>query len=373
MTPSPVPVSSKTPVVVATPSSSATAKSSPPVVYSVYTPPVAPSSSKAAVSSAPANTPAGPSKEAYSVPASSSKAVSTPQPSSASYSHGSGSYASTGRIVTKGDKWAITYTPYTSSGDCKSQSEVQSDISKIAAMGFTTIRSYSTDCGVFENVVPACQAHGLKVIYGIFIEGGGSSGKGTFSSYANDQLKEIISRAPKDSVALLIVGNEFLFNGYGTAQDLGSYIDYCRKELISAGFPSEIAVTTTEPVNIWESLGKDLCSHIDVFGVQVHPFFTSSVSASDAGKFAKSQLAQAAAVCPEVAKRGKYITETGWPSAGESNGQAVPGVSEQKTAIKSILQEVGSEACIFSFQDDKWKAPGSFDVEQNFGCSEALN
>jgi exo-beta-1,3-glucanase (GH17 family) len=309
--------------------------------------------------SAPAYTPS---------PAASSKAVPKPKPSKAPQT----SYSNGGRIVTNGNKWAITYTPYASNGDCKSYEEVKHDISKIAAMGFTTIRSYSTDCGVFEHVVPECQKHGLKVIYGIFLEAGGKGGKGPFSDYANNQLQEIIENAPKDSVAMVIVGNEALFNNYCTPEELGSYIDYVREQLRAADFPSDIAVTTTETVDVWEQKGAALCAHIDVFAVQVHPFFTSKVSASEAGDFVKEQLEQAAKVCPEVAAKGKYVSETGWPKEGQSNGNAHPGAREQKEAIRSIMEKVGSEACIFSYQDDMWKAPGALGVEQSFGCSEAI-
>jgi exo-beta-1,3-glucanase (GH17 family) len=266
----------------------------------------------------------------------------------------------------------MTYTPYTAEGDCRSASQVAEDIKNIANMGFTTIRSYSTDCGVFENVVPQCQKHGLKVIYGIFMEGGGSGGKGPFSQYANDQLNDIISNAPKDSVAMIIVGNEALFNNYCTASELASYITYVKEQLAKAGFPSDIAVTTTEPVGTWEEKGAALCDVIDVFAVQIHPYFTSKVVASEAGEFAAQQLEQAAAVCPGAAAKGKYITEIGWPKSGNANGAAVPGVEEQKKALKDIMEKVGSEACLFSYQDDYWKAPGAYGVEQSFGCSEAL-
>lgn len=299
----------------------------------------------------------------------SSKAAAKP---SASKHTSVGSYSTGGRIVTKGNKWAMTYTPYSSGGDCKSASEVKSDIAKIAAMGFTTIRSYSTDCGVFENVVPACAEHGLKVIFGIFLTGGGAGGKGPFSPYADEQLQTIIKNAPKDIIAMMIVGNEFLFNGYGTPEDLAAYIDHVRTTMIAAGFPSDIAFTTTDTVAAWEQHGAALCSHIDVFAVQIHPYFTTSVSAPDAGKFVAQQLKQAAAICPEAAAKGEYITETGWPHSGDVNGNAVPGYSQQKEAISSILAEVGTQACIFSFQDDLWKAPGALNVEQSFGCAGAL-
>ncbi|KAH9879061.1 hypothetical protein J1614_002496 [Plenodomus biglobosus] len=280
-----------------------------------------------------------------------------------------GGYSSGGRIKTNGDKWAITYTPYANSGDCKTQDEIKDDIKKISELGFTTIRSYSTDCGVFEFVVPECQKYGLKVIYGIFLEG---AGKGPFSEYANAQLEDIKEKAPKDGVAMIIVGNECMFNNNCEANQLASYIDHVRKELHDCGFPKDIAVTTTEPVGTWEEKGAALCDHIDVFTVQVHPFFTQSITAEQAGDFAAQQLEQAAKVCPGAAEKGTYITEIGWPSAGQSNGQAVAGAAEQKIAMKKIIEKVGSHSCLFSFQDDGWKHPGPHNVEQHFGIMDAL-
>ncbi|KAF1997640.1 glycoside hydrolase family 17 protein [Amniculicola lignicola CBS 123094] len=350
-------LSSTTELPVYTPASSSAVAYTP--VFSVYSEP-APTKEAYTPVYTPAYTPKPkPSKEA--VKPKPSKAASPP-----------GSYSETGRIVVKDGKWAVTYTPYTAGGECKSASEVQADIAKIAELGFTTIRSYSTDCGVFENVIPACKEHGLKIIYGIFLEAGGAGGKGPFSEYANSQLQDIIDHAHKDTVAMIIVGNEAIFNHYCTAEELAKYIVYVKEKLISCGFPSDIAVTTTEPVDVWQQYGAALCDVIDVFACQVHPFFTAKVEAHEAGAFAKEQLEMAAAVCPEAAKKGKYITEIGWPTEGMSNGNAKPGYGEQKTAIKSIIKEVGTEACLFSFQDDGWKAPGAFGVEQHFGIMNAL-
>ena len=296
---------------------------------------------------------------------SSSKVVEKPKPT--------GSYSSGGRIVTNGNKWAMTYTPYAPDGNCKTEADIKSDIKIIADLGFTTIRSYSTDCGVFEHVVPACQEHGLKIIYGIFLEAGGSGGKGPFSQYANDQLDDIKNNAPKDGIAMVIVGNECMFNNNCAPAELASYIDYVREQLQGAGFPKDIAITTTEPVGTWEEKGAALCDHIDVFTVQVHPYFTASISPDMAGDFAAQQLEQAAKVCPEAAAKGKYISEIGWPSAGNSNGKAVAGVAEQKEAMKKIIEKVGAESCLFSFKDDPWKHPGALDVEQHIGGVEALS
>ena len=352
------------------PASTEEAPKSPKETYSPAPAPAPVSSEKAYPAPKPESS--KPVPEAYpTTPAEKPKPKPKPAPSSkeAEKPKPTGGYSTGDRIVSKGDKWAITYTPYANSGDCKTADEITEDIKKISELGFTTIRSYSTDCGVFEYVIPECQKYGLKVIYGIFLEG---PGKGPFSEYANDQLEDIKTNAPKDSVAMIIVGNECMFNNNCQPEELASYIDHVREELQSSGFPKDIAVTTTEPVGTWEEKGAALCDHIDIFTVQVHPYFTDSVSAEEAGDFAAQQLEQAAKVCPDAASKGKYITEIGWPSAGKANGKAVAGEHEQKVAMKKIIEKVGVEACLFSFQNDGWKHPGDLDVEQNFGCVEAL-
>jgi len=369
-TPCPEEQKSKTPVQPApTPSKPAAVyppvpvkESSKPAPPPVYSPAPVPSSKPAPPPVySPAPVPSSKPAPVYSPAPVPSKSAEKPKPT--------GGYSSGGRIVTNGNKWSITYTPYAQSGLCKSGDEIKSDIKKISDMGFTTIRSYSTDCGVFQYVVPECQKYGLKVIYGIFLEG---AGKGPFSDYANQQLTDIKNNAPKDSVAMVIVGNECIFNGNCEAGQLASYIDYVRKELQACGFPSDIAVTTTEPVGTWEEYGAALCDHIDVFAVQVHPYFTATVSAEMAGDFAAQQFEQAAKVCPKAAAKGKYITEIGWPKAGNSNGAAVASPENQKIAMKKIIEKVGSEACLFSYQDDTWKHPGALGVEQYFGCADAI-
>ena len=373
-----VPVSSK-PAVPEYPTKPAVPESSKPAVPEYPTKPAVPESSKEVPQPSKPATPEYPTKpvDTPKPTPSSSKAVDTPKPKPSSSKAAdkpkpTGSYSNGGRIVTNGDKWAMTYTPYAPDGNCKTEADIKSDIKQISDLGFTTIRSYSTDCGVFEYVVPACQEHNLKIIYGIFLEAGGSGGKGPFSQYANDQLDDIKNNAPKDGVAMVIVGNECMFNNNCAPAELASYIDHVRETLQGAGFPKDIAITTTEPVGTWEEKGAALCDHIDVFTVQVHPYFTASISPDMAGDFAAQQLDQAAKVCPEAAAKGKYISEIGWPSAGNNNGKAVAGVAEQKEAMKKIMEKVGAEACLFSFKDDPWKHPGALDVEQHFGCADAL-
>ncbi|KAJ9668929.1 hypothetical protein H2201_000755 [Coniosporium apollinis] len=262
-----------------------------------------------------------------------------------------------GHIPTNGNQWAMTYTPYTSSGQCKSASEVMSDIASIAAKGFTTVRLYATDCSGLENIGAACAAHNLKMIIGVFIDGSGIP-------KAREQVNAIVAWKQWHLVSMVVVGNEAVFNGYCSAEQLAAFIGECRAAFTGSGCTAPI--TTTETLNILQANAGALCGVIDVVAANIQPFFNAGVTPESAGSFVKGQLDLVAKCCPG---KDAYNLETGWPSQGGANGAAVPGHSEQKTAIESILNETGSRSVIFSFEDDAWKKPGAFGVEQYWGCS----
>ncbi|OCL03557.1 glycoside hydrolase family 17 protein [Glonium stellatum] len=345
-----------------------------PAVYTpVYSKPAysAPAYSAPAYSAPAAPVYSAPAASVYSAPAApvySAPAYSKPAHSAAVYSAAAAkpstvSYGGNGRIVTKGNKWAMTYTPYTSSGSCKTAGEVMSDIQSISEKGFTTVRVYSTDCSGLENIGAACEAYNMHMIVGVFIDNTGISG-------AKPQVEAIISWGKWELVSMFVIGNEALFNGYCSASELAEFICSSRTAFQAAGCPKDIPVTTTEPLSSLQEYGSQLCYALDVMGANIQSYFNSGVSPSGAGDFVLSQLELVAKVCPEAAKKGCYNLESGWPTAGNSNGAAVPGQSEQKEAIFSILEKCGTQSAIFSYQNDLWKAAGSYGVEQSWGCAD---
>ena len=55
------------------------------------------------------------------------------------------------------------------------------------------------------------------------------------------------------------------------------------------------------------------------------------------------------------------VAETGWPRDGEVNGRAVPGLNEQRVAVKSIRNTFmfdPEDVILLSAYDDAWKAKG---------------
>lgn len=268
--------------------------------------------------------------------------------------------ASYAKIASNGDQWAMTYTPYAQDGSCKSADAVKKDIRAIKSKGFTTVRIYATDCSGPQNVGAACEAEGLKMILGVYIDSAG------ICESTHEQISTLVSWG-KDKwsmVEMVVAGNEAVFNGFTTASALADLISDMRTQFKAAGYTGPI--TTTDTVATILENASTFCPVIDVVAANIHPFFNGGFAASGSGDFIVSELASLAKAC-----NGKeaYNLETGWPSAGNANGQAVPGVAQQKAAIDSIMSKAGSKSAIFSYEDDTWKAPGDLDVEQFWGCA----
>jgi len=55
------------------------------------------------------------------------------------------------------------------------------------------------------------------------------------------------------------------------------------------------------------------------------------------------------------------------------NRAAIPGVSEQATALKGIEQYNPGKVSYFTYTNDGWKSPGSDGIEAKFGCGDAFS
>lgn len=246
----------------------------------------------------------------------------------------------------------MTYSPYNADGSCKDSSSVAADVKSIATKGFSTIRLYSTDCEGLPFVGAVAKSSGLKLILGVFISSTGISA-------AEDQIQEIIEWAAGDwgCIEMIVVGNEAIFNQFASAKDLADFIGRAREAFKKAGYSGP--VTTTEPLSVLRDNARLLCPILDIAAANIHPFFNSGVDAKGAGEFVARELQLLESICPGLPA---YNLETGWPSAGQPNGAAVPGIEEQRIAVESIQKIAGGSSAFFSFDDDLWKTTGAFGV-----------
>ena len=119
-----------------------------------------------------------------------------------------------------------------------------------------------------------------------------------------------------------------------------------------------------------------LCAASDYVAANAHAYFDGTVAASGAGAWVAQQASKLAATCPgkSVLITGIFLhlllllmSESGWPSAGNTNGAAVASAANQQIALSSILSSMGNKFISFEAFNDAWKAPGDLGVEQYWG------
>lgn len=310
--------------------------------------PVVPTSAPVVPTSAPEAPTSAPVVPATSAeaPASTSSEISKP--------------ASTGSFTGDG-QYGMTFSPYTTSGDCMSKDEVSKSLKTIKQKGFNLVRVYSTDCSSLEFIGDACKELGISMIVGVFIDS-------PETTKAKEQVKDICKWAEWDMVKLIVVGNEAI-SGHGMdVNTLVSFIKEAKGEFEGAGYKGE--VTTAEPTNVWQANHGKLCDAVDIVGANIHPFFNTETTAEKAGDFALQEWKMLKGLCG--GEKDVLNLETGWPSAGSANGAAIPGKSQQQTAIRGIAKAIGNKSIFFSNADDAWKQPGPHNVEQHWGCSSVF-
>lgn len=268
---------------------------------------------------------------------------------------------------TNSKTWAIAYSPVGANGHCKPSAQIQSDIQSIAAKGFTTIRIYSTECSFLPTILPLTQSLSLRLILGIYIHGTDSESVNDFANQITEAISAVSSNTAKpanpwQAISLIVIANESLNHGILSIDSLVTYINSARKQLNGAGYPGPI--TTADTINQWQTHGPSLCPVTDFAAANIHPFFDPHTNSSEAGAFVTDSLTFLGGLCPN---KEAVNLETGWPHAGECDGEACPGPEEQQVAVSKIREAAGERSVFFSFQDEVWREAGEFGVERNWG------
>lgn len=248
----------------------------------------------------------------------------------------------------------VTYSPYTSSGACKSLSEVQTDLAKLS--GYEIIRLYGVDCNQVENVLQA-KADGQKLFLGIYyvddIEAGISQMASAIKQYGS-----------WDDVYTVSIGNELVNSGAATVDQIASYVKSGRAALTSAGYSGPVVSVDTHVATI---NNPGLCDISDYIAINAHAYFDQNTLAEDSGDWLLLQIQRVWTACG--GKKSVFVTESGWPHQGDTYGKAIASPEAQSSAISSLKQKVGDSVILFNAFDDLWKADGFLNCEKYWGFS----
>ncbi len=232
----------------------------------------------------------------------------------------------------------VSYSPYNADGTCKSASQVANDFKIVTE--FSIIRLYGTDCDQIPNVLAAVKDKGISLFLGIFD-----------LTKIPSECKAIVEAVNGDWSAIntVSVGNELINNGKASVTEVTAAIDQVRAALGPTGYNGPVVTVDTMTAM---KANPELCHASDFCAINCHAFFDGNVPAEGAGHFVLDWAQQ---VSEAAGGKTVVISETGWPTRGDTNNKAVPSKENHDKAIASIKQHIPDNLILFSAFNELWK------------------
>jgi exo-beta-1,3-glucanase (GH17 family) len=171
--------------------------------------------------------------------------------------------------------------------------------------------------------------HGLEAVGRLAHEAGFETAIGAWLGAdlaANEaEIANLIAAARAGDVDVAIVGSEVLLRGELSASQLVGYIARVR-----AAIPADVPVTSAEPHEIWAA-HPELVDAVDTVFAHFYPFWEGRPIEDAILQLHLAFRSLAARVAPKPV----VVAETGWPSAGEPVGAALP---SKKNAASYLIR-----------------------------------
>ena len=248
---------------------------------------------------------------------------------------------------------AISYTPYNADNSCKSASQVATDLQDVSS--YQVIRLYGTDCNQVANVIASTRGS-VHLFLGIFDINSIPSEVQTIKSAVNGNW---------GIVNTVSVGNELVNSGTASAPQVIAAISTARSALQDVGYNGPV-VTVDTMIAMKNNIG--LCTASSFCAINCHAFFDGNTLPSGAGEFVKNWAQQ---ISEAAGGKTTVVTESGWPTQGDPNNQAVPSQENHQTAIASLKSAFGggTNLVLYGMYNDLWKkdGPTTFGAEKYWG------
>jgi len=167
-------------------------------------------------------------------------------------------------------------------------------------------------------------------------------------SYNQGEVNALIAQVKKGEVEQAVVGDEVVENNALTQDQMVSYL----QQVKAAGAP---AVSTSQTWIEWLQTPR-IVAACDFLTVNLYPYW-DEVSIDQAISDVDTQYRKVQA----IAGGKKIILETGWPTAGNTNGQAVPSSANAAKFLKDFMAWASSnhvDYYYFESFDESWKDEG---------------
>ena len=254
---------------------------------------------------------------------------------------------------------SINYSPYTDNQNPKLNSKIPlvqlSRHLRVLRPHVDTLRTFGVS-GELNKLYPLAEKYGYRVIAGAWLEASQSEAQ------IKAELDALIEVANRGWCDIAVVGSECLHRGDFTPQQMIGYIQYVKDRISDTNIP----VTTSDTAGSLLA-DKGLGAACDVVLATYYPFFEGVSVEQAAGSLAATHgMLQAAFPTKEV-----IISETGWPSAGSAEGDALPSEANAARYFQEVYdwsEAEGIEVVYFSALDEGWKTEGSMgDIGTHWG------
>ena len=239
--------------------------------------------------------------------------------------------------------YGIDFSPYQNGQDPNlnpqiSASQILSRM-QIVAPYTKWVRSFSSTNGL-ENIPSVARQLGLRVAANAWIS--------SDTAQNTIEIDNLIAAANAGLVDIAIVGSEAIFRKDVTASQLITYMNQVRQAI-----PRNIPVTTADVYGTF--LGQPaLIAASDIIFANFYPYWEgTSVSNAMCSLEQEYQRLVAASGSKQV-----VISETGWPSAGNAVGAAVPSPANADLFALQFFSWAGANnipAFYFEAFDEAWK------------------
>lgn len=247
----------------------------------------------------------------------------------------------------------ICFSPYTKGQDLSdtlSESQIVRRM-KIIQPYTQWVRSFSCTNGN-EYIPKIAKDKGLKTAVGAWISNDLSKNQ--------KEIENLISLANDGLVDIAVIGNEVLLREELSVDEVLEYISRVRQAI-----PKEIPVTYVDSYYIFD-IHPELIPALDMISINCYPFWEGAdINISPAYTRYMYQL-----IKEKSGGKPVIISETGWPSDGESTEQAEPSQTNAMKYFIDIQNWVDQEDIplfYFSSFDESWKIHHEGDVGQSWG------
>lgn len=222
---------------------------------------------------------------------------------------------------------------------------------KVVKKYSNTVRFYGA-AGQITKAYKMAHNMGLKVIGSAYLSKDKAANK--------KEINALIKVCKKGYVSVACVGNETLLNGYLTEDEVIGYMDEVKGKI-----SMKIPVTTSDDAFSLISHSK-VCENCDLLMVNIYPYW-GGVSIGEAKDAFDSTFSEVRSAYPD---KEIIVSETGWPTAGGRNGDAVASGTNARKYFNAIRKwSLGNKVVVLWFDaaDEPWKKTNEGTVGAHWG------